>query len=186
MAAIAKRAATVGPSSDCFPDLDSGMHDAPIKIGSFTPVEADQLGIIFFDAVREGAAGVYDDDQRRAWASKVPSGPNWAYRLTSQRTLVARQSERPVGFMTLADDGYIDLAFVAPAFQRRGVGGLLYTRIEALAREAGIQRLYSDASYLVRGLFEQQGWMVVQEQRIERAGVALPNFAMEKRLCGSV
>lgn len=160
------------------------MHNDSIEIGSYDPAEADQLGIIFFDAVREGAAGYYDDDQRRAWASKVPSGPDWTERLSSQRTLVARKEQRPVGFMTLADDGYIDLAFVAPAFQRRGVGGLIYERIETLAREARIDRLYSDASYLVRGLFEKKGWTVVQEQRIERADVVLTNFVMEKHLRG--
>lgn len=162
------------------------MHDASIEIGSFDPAEADQLGVIFFNAVREGAAGFYDADQRRAWAPTVPSGPNWASRLTVQRTVVARNAERPVGFMTLADDGYIDLAFVDPVHQRRGVGGLLYAQIEAFAREARIERLYSEASHLVRGLFEQQGWTIVQEQRIDRAGVTLTNFVMEKRLGGPV
>ncbi|MCC0066188.1 MAG: GNAT family N-acetyltransferase [Rhodovulum sp.] len=89
-----------------------------------------------------------------------------------------------MGFMTLDDDGYIDLAFVAPAHQRRGIGGRLYARIETLAREAGIERLHSQASYLVRGLFERRGWTVIREQQIERAGVTLTNFAMEKRLGG--
>jgi len=158
------------------------MHDASIEIASFDPAEADQLGIIFFNAVREGAAGFYDAEQRQAWAPTVPSGPDWAFRLASQRTVVARNAERPVGFMTLADDGYIDLAFVAPAYQRRGVGSLLYSQMEAMAREARIERLYSQASHLVRGLFEKQGWTVVEEQRIERAGVTLTNFMMEKRL----
>lgn len=162
------------------------MQDTSIEIGSFDPAEADQLGIIFFNAVREGAAGFYDAEQRRAWASTVPSGPNWAFRLDAQRTVVARNADRPVGFMTLADDGYIDLAFVDPAHQRRGVGSLLYAQIEALARDAKIERLYSEASHLVRGLFEQKGWTVVQEQRIERKGVTLTNFKMEKRLGGTV
>lgn len=99
---------------------------------------------------------------------------------------MARNAERPVGFMTLANDGYIDLAFVDPAHQRRGIGGLLYTQIEALAREAKMERLYSEASHLVRGLFEQKEWTVVQEQQIERAGVRLTNFLMEKRFGGAV
>lgn len=99
--------------------------------------------------------------------------------------MVAREAGQPVGFMTLDSDGYIDLAFVAPAHQRRGIGGRLYARIETLARDAGMWRLHSQASYLVRGLFEQQGWTVVREQRVERSGVALTNFVMEKRLVGA-
>ncbi|WP_078604495.1 GNAT family N-acetyltransferase [Thioclava sediminum] len=160
----------------------AAMLNSSIEIGDFRISEADQLGVIFFDAVREGAREFYNFEQRRAWASGPPSGPNWASRLTAQRTVVARLVGQPVGFMTLDDDGYIDLAFVAPGYQRQGVGGSLYARIEAIARDGVIARLHSHASYLARGLFEQQGWDVVREQKIERAGVTLTNFLKEKRL----
>jgi putative acetyltransferase len=162
------------------------MNYSSIKIGSFDPVEAADLGIIFFNAVREGAAGFYNAEQRRAWASRIPSGPDWASRLAAQQTVVARNAGVPIGFMTLANDGYIDLAFVDPAYQRRGVGSLLYAQIEALARKAQMERLYAEASYLVRGLFEQKGWTVLHEQQIERGDVRLTNFVMEKRLAGVV
>ena len=158
------------------------MQNASIEIGGFKASEADQLGVIFFDAVRDGATEFYSFEQRRAWASKTPSGPSWVSRLAAQNTLVARKAGLPVGFMTLDGDGYIDLAFVAPGYQRQGIGRGLYARIEAMARDANIARLHSQASYLVRGLFEQQGWEIVREQQIERAGVALTNFLMEKRL----
>ncbi|WP_170766075.1 GNAT family N-acetyltransferase [Ruegeria lacuscaerulensis] len=158
------------------------MQDSSIEIGDFEASEADQLGVIFFDAVRKGATEFYNVEQRQAWVSKTPSGPNWASRLAAQKTVVARKAGLPVGFMTLDRDGYIDLAFVAPEHQRQGIGGNLYSRIEALARAANMARLHSQASYLVRGLFEQQGWELVQEQLIERAGITLTNFLMEKRL----
>ncbi len=158
------------------------MQNSSIEVGDFEASEADQLGVIFFDAVREGATEFYSFELRQVWAPKTPSGPNWASRLASQKTLVARKAGLPVGFMTLDGDGYIDLAFVAPRHQRQGIGGQLYARIEALARDASMARLHSQASYLVRGLFEQQGWEVVREQQIERSGVTLTNFLMEKRL----
>ena len=153
-----------------------------VEIGPFEPVEADQLGAVFFAAVHDGAAGFYDADQRRAWAPEAPAGADWAARLTAQQTVVARVAGKPVGFMTLDAQGYIDLAFVAPGHQRTGIGGRLYARIEALARDAGIERLHAQASYLVRGLFEQQGWRVLREQQVYRAGVTLTNFVMEKGL----
>ena len=158
------------------------MQNCSIEIGDFEVSEADHLGGIFFDAVREGTAEFYDFEQRRAWASKPPSGPNWASRLAGQKTVVARKAGLPVGFMTLDGDGYIDLAFVAPGHQRQGIGEALYARIESTARDADIDRLHSKASYFARGLFEQQGWEVVRMRQIERSGVTLTNFLMEKRL----
>ena len=101
------------------------MTDALIEIGRFEPAEADALGVIYYRAVHEGAAGAYDASQRHAWAPKAPSGSDWEARLWAQHTLVARDAGRPVGFMTLDAGGHIDLAFVDPDFQRRGVGGRL-------------------------------------------------------------
>ncbi|MEP3347674.1 MAG: GNAT family N-acetyltransferase [Litoreibacter sp.] len=158
------------------------MQNSSMEIGGFEASEADQLGVIFFDAVRDGATEFYSLEQRQAWVPETPSGPSWLSRLAAKKTVVARKAGLPVGFMTLDGDGYIDLAFVAPGHQRQGIGGKLCAQIEALAREANIVRLHSQASYLVRGLFEQQGWKVVREQRIKRASVTLTNFLMEKRL----
>lgn len=164
--------------------LGDRMQNFSIDIVHFEAAEADRLGSIFYDAVREGAAGFYSPEQRQAWMPKAPLGPKWVSRLTSQTTLVARKGALPIGFMTLDDDGYIDLAFVSPNYQRQGVGRCLYAQIETLARKADMARLYSQASYLARGLFVQHGWKVVCAQNIERAGVSLTNFLMEKRLDG--
>jgi putative acetyltransferase len=158
------------------------MQDSSIDIGDFEISEADRLGVIFFDAVREGTAEFYTIEQREVWAATPPSGANWASRLAAQTTLVARKAGLPVGFMTLDTNGYIDLAFVAPGQQRQGIGRSLYARIERLARDAEMPRLHSQASHLVRGLFEQQGWEIIRAQQIERAGVTLTNFLMEKHL----
>lgn len=161
------------------------MTNMSIKIGVFEELEADRLGLIFYEAVREGAADFYSIEQRQAWMPNIPSGPKWASRLSAQTTMVARKDGIPVGFMTLDGNGYIDLAFVSPKHQRQGIGGLIYTRIEALAANAQLERLHSHASYLVRGLFEQHGWDVMREQQIERSGVTLTNFLMEKCLTGA-
>lgn len=154
-----------------------------LRIDALHPGDSDALGRLFFDAVHVGAADFYDADQRRAWIAAPPSGALWAARLLqAQRTWVAHVAGEPVGFMTLADDGYIDLAFVAPGYQRRGVGDCIYTRIEAEARVAGITRLHSQASHLLKGLLDRRGWVVQRRQQVARAGVLLTNFVMEKHL----
>ena len=158
------------------------MQKIHIQISDLTPAEIDQLGVIMFDAVRKGATEFYSSKQRKAWVPKIPSGASWAARLASQKTVVARKAERPIGFMTLDKNGYIEFAFVASEHQRQGIGGYLYTRIEALAHKSNLACLHSQASYLGRRLFEQQGWEVIHAQQIERDGTTLTNFLMEKHL----
>ena len=154
----------------------------PLDIGPLDPSETDALGVIFFDAVHDGTAAFYSPEQQWAWAPVVPSGAAWASRLLSQHALVARDDGLPVGFMTLDKDGYIDLAFVAPAQQRKGIGTRLYSAVEGMARDAAIGRLHSQASFLVKGLFERHGWSTVREQQVDRSNTTLTNFLMEKHL----
>ena len=58
-------------------------------------------------------------------------------------------------------------------------------RYDAIHEEAvtlGLRRLHSEASHLARPFFERQGWSVVRAQSLERDGVSLTNFVMEKVL----
>lgn len=140
------------------------------------------LAGVFYRAVREGAGPEYSAEQRAAWAPAPPEVAAWDVRLTPQKVFVAELGARIIGFMSLKDDGYIDLAFVDPDHIGHGVAQLLYERLEAHAREQGIERLFSDASARARILFERQGWIVEAEQRPVMRGVELHNYRMSKRL----
>ena len=158
------------------------MNSINIEIGPMEPREASALGTIYFRAIHSGAAALYSVEQCRAWAQAAPNGSDWNRRLLSQRTLVARIGCSLVGFMTLDNDGYIDLAFVDPVSQRQGIGQKLYERIEAMAREDGLARLQAQASLLAKGLFERNGWNVIKEQQVTKLDVPLTNFVMQKRI----
>jgi hypothetical protein len=69
---------------------------------------------VFYRAVREGAGPEYSAEQRAAWAPAPPEIEAWDKRLTPQKVFVAELAGTVIGFMTLRQDGYIDLAFVDP------------------------------------------------------------------------
>lgn len=153
-----------------------------LEIREFTDSDVGATAQIFFDAVRLGTTEYYDDRQRRAWAAKVPDNDEWRERLQSQHSYVAQLNTKLVGFMTLAGNGHIDLAFVAPDLIGKGVARALYERVETEALRLGIRRLDTDASYLARRFFERQGWSVLRQQSVSMGEVSLTNFAMEKHL----
>lgn len=153
-----------------------------IQIRLFEDADAKAAAQVFYDAVRQGAAEFYDEAQRAAWAAEVPNSVVWRDRLNAQTTFVAVADEQLIGYMTLAEDGYIDLAFVRPDRIGTGVAKALYAEVEAKAIEFGASRLYSQASYLAKRFLERRGWSVLKPQTIERHGVELTNFVMEKPL----
>ena len=158
------------------------MPDAIIR--RMVEADAEPAASVFYDAVRFGAGGDYDEAQRKAWAPAPPEGSGWRDRLMAQHGFVAEQDGTLIGVMTLRDDGYLDLAYVAPGHMGKGIAKQLYDRIVAKAREIGVMRLTSDASFPARQFFERQGWAVVKEQIVTRGGVCLTNFVMEKRIGG--
>jgi putative acetyltransferase len=154
----------------------------PVTVRNLEGPETEALHGIFLRAVRDGAAGYYDETQRAAWSGRAHEPPAWAERLGGQITVVAWAGDQPQGFMTLGHDGHLDLAFVRPEAMGRGVAAALHDRLIHIARENGLTRLDTEASHLARRFFLRQGWVELAEQQVEIRGVKLTNFRMEKRL----
>ena len=151
----------------------------------FAPADAGALARIFYDAVHIGAADHYTPAQRNAWAAHVPTSEAWEKRLTGLWTVVAHRPEGPVGFMSLRQDGYLDLAYVAPQAMGLGVGAALLAATEAHARTTRLERLTTDASRAAHGFFLRHGWREITPQTVVRNGVKLRNFRMEKPITAS-
>lgn len=153
-----------------------------VAIRKFRGEDAEAAAQLFFDSVHLGTQEHYSRAQRQAWAPVVPETSAWRDRLRAQTSFVAEQDGRLIGYMTINEEGHIDLAYVAPGFIGKGVASHLYEAIESEAREAGLKQLTSDASHLARAFFERRGWTLVKEQTVTRHAVALINFAMVKNL----
>ncbi|NNU78947.1 GNAT family N-acetyltransferase [Halovulum dunhuangense] len=151
-------------------------------IRPFRPEDAAALAALFHRAVTQGAAAFYDDAQRAAWSPAPPDAESFAARLAPQTVFVAAEEGAALGFMSLTGAGHLDMAFVAPERMGTGLAGQLYDHVERAALKAGHARLTTDASHPARRFFARRGWRVLRRQAPVRNGVALTNFAMEKRL----
>lgn len=147
-----------------------------------TPAEAAApLARIQYLAVRTGPS-LYSEAQRRAWVA-LPADPDTlARRLHDARCAVFTLGAEDVGVMTLSPGGLIDMAFVLPEHQRRGVFRALIKAVEQAARQADEDRLWTFASRMAQPAFRAAGFSVIHHETVERTGVMLPRAKMEKRL----
>jgi len=139
---------------------------------------------VFYVAVRQGAALFYDAAQRAAWAPSPEPDPNVPDKLLQQACFVAEQDGRIVGLMSLADGGYLDMAFVRPEVMGKGVATALHAAVLDEARAQGQTYLTTHASHLARRFFARNGWQVDFEENVALRGQTLHRFGMSRSLDG--
>lgn len=146
-----------------------------------TSDDYDLLADVMFDAVRNGPSA-YDASQRKAWLPEPPAGAKWIERLERQSVFVALVDESRIGFMSCDKEGYIDLAFVRPNWQGRGVFRQLYQTLEESGRAAGLRRLWVNASLNAAPAFKAVGFETIKQESIQVRDEYLDRYVMEKLL----
>ena len=155
------------------------MHIRP-----FRSEDAPALARIFYAAVHQVGGLHYSLEQLKAWAPVVPSPERFLERGADGRILLvaADDDDRPLAYGDLEKNGHIDHLYCRPDVAGTGVTSALYDQLEAAARDRGIGRLYVEASEPARRFFLRKSFVVLQRRDFILDGVAIHNFAMEKRL----
>ncbi len=151
-----------------------------IEIRPYQTSDAPGLTGIFYRAVEALAGTCYSRQEVRAWAPLPIAYVEWQSRLEHEQPWVVVLSHRPVGFISLHPDGLIGLAYVDPAFQRRGVGRSLYVHLEREDRARGMKRLHVEASHAAKPLFERMDYAVVERNKKRIGHTVLVNWRMQK------
>ncbi|ASW06111.1 MULTISPECIES: GNAT family N-acetyltransferase [unclassified Rhizobium] len=151
------------------------------SVRSYEPDDVEATIDIFLRAIREVASKNYNPTQIAAWA-KVDDAEIWAQYRASRPTWLAMDGSKPIGFTDLKSDGCLDMMFVSPDYQGKGVASLLLATVENAAHEQRLQRIFTEASLTARPFFERKGFVIVTAQQVEKRGQILSNFLMEKTL----
>ena len=158
--------------------------DGDLTVRAYVPDDVPRLAEIFREAVAAIGPADYSAAQVAAWLRRVPSAEGLAEGLGDGRRVwvLADQAGCAFAFIDLEPDGHIDLLYASPAIAGTGAVAGLLAHLEAHARDAGMVRLYAEASAAARRFFLKQGYAVSERRDFRIDGVEIYNFAMEKRL----
>ena len=101
----------------------------------------------------------------------------WNRSFLEHYTLVAVDGELIVGFGDIDTTGYLDRLYVHKNYQGKGIASALCNELEQVA----IETIIVHASITAKPFFEKRGYVVKKEQQVERQGVLLTNYVMEKQ-----
>ncbi|UZW65169.1 GNAT family N-acetyltransferase [Priestia flexa] len=120
----------------------------------------------------------YSTEQLDIWSGQA----GWINRLEQDVTFVATIQTYIVGFITMKDDGLIDLLYVHKNFQRQGVATALLKAVEERAYTLTITALQTEASITAEPFFEVRGFHIVKKQLKKVQEIAYTNYYMTKSL----
>lgn len=139
----------------------------------------NQIVQLFYETVHTVNIKDYTEQQVNVWATGVVDWEKWNQSFQEHLTYVAVENNLVIGFGDMDKNGYLDRLFVHKDYQRQGVATALCDQLESMA---GIECIIVHASVTAKPFFEKRGYRIIKKQEVERQGILLPNYLMQKLL----
>ena len=147
-----------------------------MTLREYRPADCKEITELFYHTVHTVNAKDYTREQLHVWATGQVDLDKWNQSFQDHYTIVAVENDVLVGFGDIDSTGYLDRLFVHADHQRKGIAAAICDRLE----QAVPGTITTHASITAKPFFEKRGYKVVKEQQVERQGIALTNFVMEK------
>ncbi len=148
-------------------------------IRQYKPNDCEKLVNLFYNTVHTINAKDYSQQQLNVWATDKIDLEAWDKALSENYTVVGVENDIIVGFGDIDKSGHLDMLYVHKDYQRQGIATAICNKLEQAVK---VNKIITHASITAKPFFEQRGFKVVKEQQIERNGIALTNYAMEKQV----
>lgn len=147
-----------------------------MEIRTYRSEDCKEMAELFYHTVHTVNAKDYPAEQLDVWATGQVDLERWDRSFREHFSLVAVEDERIVGFGDIDETGYLDRLYVHADYQERGIATAICDRLESEISGT----VTTHASITARPFFESRGYRVIKEQQVERQGIFLKNFVMEK------
>lgn len=142
----------------------------------YHPSDCKEIIELFYNTVHIVNAKDYTKEQLDVWATGKVEVEKWDKSFQEHFTVVVVDNETIIGFGDIDKTGYLDRLYVHHNYQKKGVATAICNELEKAVQS----NITTYASITAKPFFEKRGYKVIKEQQIERQGVFLTNFCMEK------
>ena len=138
--------------------------------------DCKEITELFYSTVHTVNAKDYTKEQLDVWATGQADLERWNQSLQAHYSIVAVEDGVILGFGDIDKTGYLDRLFVHAEHQGKGIATAICDQLE----QAVPGKITTHASITAKPFFEKRGYKVIKKQEVERQGIFLTNFVMEK------
>ena len=154
-----------------------------IIVRSYDEQDTEELAKIYYHTIHNINCRDYTKEQLDVWAPETSLQPQgWLKKFQRTNPFVATANEQIVGFAEFEPNGHIDCFYCHYEWVGKGVGSALLNAINEKALEFGVDKIFAEVSITAKPFFEKNEFKVIRKQEVEREGLKLVNFQMEKRI----
>lgn len=150
-----------------------------VFIRDYKESDCEELAQLFYDTVHNINAKDYTKEQLNVWATDNMNLEKWNQSFLEHFSVVALSGERIVGFGDIDKTGYFDRLYIHKDYQRQGIATAICDKLEQAVHA---DKIYVQASITAKPFFAKRGYNMIKEQKVERKGIWLTNYVMEKQI----
>ncbi len=150
-----------------------------MRLREYKSSDCEELAELFYQTVHCVNARDYNPAQLNAWATGTIDLREWNQSFLKNKTIVAVENEKIVGFGDIDETGYLDRLYVHKDYQGRGIASSICDKLEQFASGKVIT---THASITAKPFFIHRGYRVLRRQEVVRRGIAIVNYVMEKSI----
>ena len=148
-----------------------------MEIREYKSSDCNEIADLFYNTVHFINAKDYTEDQLNVWATGNINIDKWNESFLNNYTVVVEEDGIIIGFGDINNEGYLDRLYVHKDYQSIGVATAI---CDILEKKYEVERITTHASITAKSFFEKRGYRVIKKQFVERHGVRLINYIMEK------
>lgn len=150
-----------------------------MKLRKYKPNDCESIVNLFYETVHTVNRKDYTQEQVNAWATGEVDMKIWNESFLNHYSIVAVEDNQIIGFGDIDATGYLDRLYVHKDFQNQGIATAICDQLE---RAYSFTKIVTHASITAKPFFEHRGYRVIQQQQVERKGVLLTNYILEKTI----
>lgn len=154
-----------------------------MELRKYKTEDCEALAKLFYDTIHTVNAVDYSLEKLNAWADGNVDISAWDKRFLQSNTIIAIIDNFIVGFGNMDLNGYLDMLYVHKDFQGQGIARAICRNLE---QQSVSKNFTTHASITAKPFFEKIGYFSIREEHVERKGVELINYYMEKSACQSM
>ncbi|MFD2565074.1 GNAT family N-acetyltransferase [Aquimarina rubra] len=147
------------------------------QISRATDSDLPLMQRLFYQTVTIYGSKIFTKEEVKIFSRLALDKNHWTQKFIEDYIYNVKLNGEVIGSFSLSKDGVIEYIFVHQNYQGRGIAKKLYSTLEEVAREAGINSLSTRINLNTKDFFEKNGFKIIKNAEKVSGGEEIVSYS---------